>query len=586
MALQLGVRLSKAKRSLRFRITLGVALLVLVMLAFLVGASVLTISLFSNQILATSYSTIEWKTHQLGESLSAMDRYLVSLPMYSSDYLQFSRDDDSVAFHVAQANLRQEMEKSLPSHRQFDGLFIFSSSGSSYIDVARYQIAPSARRSIRGNLLRAVGDQSGAFNGWRIGGTDGEAYLYRLLRGKNVWYGAWLGLDSLYKNLLKDESGNGNHSFVVDSTGLIYPDLGGAGAYILELIGSTKTPLAGHLTYHGERYQYYLTTIPSSTLRMLWLIDYRALTENSMPMQTLLRVIFLSLLVLLPVFGLLLGKWILPSVTRAADSIKSLTNERYASTTESELGFSEFDPIYAAVRSMEERIEQLLDVVYKQGLEQRKTELQFLQLQVNPHFFINCLNGMYHLAAQNEDETVMQLAEHLARHLRYTLHQGMFSTLQREISHVENFVEIQKVRYPNRINLEIRTDPRVLCAQVPILVIQTFVENTIKHQLRSSESITIKVEAHILEDTSPARILIRVGDTGDGYPERVLEMLNQDPELPVDSGLGIGIRNLKQRLELMHPGESQVTLYNTPEGGACAEVVLPFCEGPEGLGET
>ncbi len=170
----------------------------------------------------------------------------------------------------------------------------------------------------------------------------------------------------------------------------------------------------------------------------------------------------------------------------------------------------------------------------------------------------------------------------LSTHLRYLLQPNKpFVTLREEKAFVENYVELQRQLTQREIQCAIHIDEADLDLQIPILALQTFVENSVKYAKRSGrERLEIWLRVVRLKGEDGEALNISYADRGGGYPPEVLDMLNN--RVPVDrEGLGVGIVNLLKRCRFHYGDAASWGFYN--DDGAVSELILPL--GPMGRDE-
>ncbi len=174
--------------------------------------------------------------------------------------------------------------------------------------------------------------------------------------------------------------------------------------------------------------------------------------------------------------------------------------------------------------------------------EKQKTELMHLQSQVNPHFFFNMLNNLYGLV-DKDSEKAKKLILKLSDMMRYSIYEGQkeYVTLLEEIDFISNYIELHKMRYHKNIhiNFDVKVDNEDLKV-LPLLFI-ILVENAFKHGvevLRNNAFINLSISSKQNE------ILLKIEN-------------NFDKE--ENSEKGIGLENLKRRLELVYPKKHQLT---------------------------
>jgi len=180
-----------------------------------------------------------------------------------------------------------------------------------------------------------------------------------------------------------------------------------------------------------------------------------------------------------------------------------------------------------------------LIVLSKLKNEKSKSEILHLQSQVNPHFFFNTLNNLYGLV-EKDSKKAQQLILKLSDLMRYSIYEGQKDkvTLEEEVDYLKNYVDLQKMRYHKQVdvtfNLHIQEEG---CQVMPLLFI-ILLENAFKHGV---EKLREDAYVHISLISSEEDIKFAIENNFDSN------------ELPEEAG--IGLKNLKRRLELVYPGK-------------------------------
>ncbi len=180
--------------------------------------------------------------------------------------------------------------------------------------------------------------------------------------------------------------------------------------------------------------------------------------------------------------------------------------------------------------------------------EQKKiAELTALRNQLNPHFLFNTLNNLYALALEKSDKTP-EVIERLSDILDYILYRCKenYVPVQKEIELIENYLSLEKIRYGNRVkvNFDHTVEPQVKIA--PLLLL-TFVENAFKHGVAQELK---KAEINISLTTDKTHLLFLICNT---KPNNAIEK-NPENEEP------LGLKNVKQQLELLYPNSHELTI--------------------------
>jgi len=195
-----------------------------------------------------------------------------------------------------------------------------------------------------------------------------------------------------------------------------------------------------------------------------------------------------------------------------------------------------------------------------------EARLQTLRMQVNPHFLFNTLHAVSSLV-ERDPRGVRRMIARLSELLRYTMERAgeQEVSLHEELLFLEGYLEIQQIRFQDRLEVEEDIAPDVLDALVPSLILQPLVENAIKHGVsRIEEMGRIEIKAWREDET----LCLSVRDNGPGLVET-----SGDGERTSE---GVGLRNTRERLQSLYGTAQQLVLKSAPSGGAHAQIRLPF----------
>jgi LytS/YehU family sensor histidine kinase len=166
-------------------------------------------------------------------------------------------------------------------------------------------------------------------------------------------------------------------------------------------------------------------------------------------------------------------------------------------------------------------------------------ELMHLKSQINPHFFFNTLNNLYGLAREKSDQTP-DLILRLSDMMRYTIYQGKKEqvAIEAEITYLDNFIELQKIRFQKNVQVCFKTDIDDTGTKVSPLLFINLLENAYKHGV---EKLTDEAFVNIQLTVKQGKLTFSIDNNFD---------IKQ-----ITSEKGIGISNLTKRLELLYPGK-------------------------------
>ncbi|CAM3084172.1 histidine kinase [Paenibacillus lupini] len=214
--------------------------------------------------------------------------------------------------------------------------------------------------------------------------------------------------------------------------------------------------------------------------------------------------------------------------------------------------------------------------IYERELEKQQIQLDYMKLQIKPHFFLNCLTTIHSMAQMDMTEEIQQMALSTSVYFRYIFQNGQdFVRMEDEIEHVRVYLEIQRNRYQGSFLYRIEQTELTRDTPIPPLVLQTFIENAIKYAVSRDKQVLIEltVEEQLIEDETMT--VIQITDTGPGFPPDVLEKLQQGQPLDQTNGTQIGIMNTASRLEYLYGERAVIRFSNRENGGACVTLYLP-----------
>lgn len=234
---------------------------------------------------------------------------------------------------------------------------------------------------------------------------------------------------------------------------------------------------------------------------------------------------------------------------------------------------NEIRVLYETFNRMAEQIMHLKINIYESDLEKRKIYNQFLRIQIQPHFYTNILNLIYMLAGAQDYKTIQDLARYMVGYFRYLLSlKGDYVILEDELQCVRHYAKVQSIRYEDGFVLHIHCEPGMEREKIPALLIQTFVENSIRHNVM----VVPKLEIDLVIAEENEGISIRVSDNGCGFPEEILTQI-EEKSLQEEEGNHIGISNVMKRLQILYRGKAFLKIENR-EQGARVSIWIPYYE--------
>ncbi len=193
-----------------------------------------------------------------------------------------------------------------------------------------------------------------------------------------------------------------------------------------------------------------------------------------------------------------------------------------------------------------------------------EARLDALRTQLHPHFMFNALNAIS-AHVERDPRTARWMLEHLGSLLRMSLEHAREQeiSLERELTFISCYIDLQNVRFEDRISLTTDVEPDVRSALVPSLILQPLVENAVRHGIASGAS-TGHIQIRARRDADSLRLTVK--DDGPGLPA----------DWDADHGFGVGLSNTRERLERLYGNNQRFEITGPPAGGVEVTLTLPL----------
>lgn len=230
------------------------------------------------------------------------------------------------------------------------------------------------------------------------------------------------------------------------------------------------------------------------------------------------------------------------------------------------------------------RIDQLIQMVYVEQENKRTAEMKSLQEQIKPHFLYNTLDTISWMARDYDAEDIVRLVDALTNMFRIGLSHGKdIITVKEEITHVSNYLYIQKIRYKDKLNYVIHVDESLYAIEVPKLILQPLVENAIYHGVKAKRGGTITITG-VPEGEN---LVFTVQDNGAGMPQEKVEELNRrmSERSVLDEKKSFGLFYIRERIQLCYGKGYGVHVESTLGEGTRVTITLPLYQKPKKFDE-
>lgn len=297
------------------------------------------------------------------------------------------------------------------------------------------------------------------------------------------------------------------------------------------------------------------------------------------------QLILITVLVLLAVhvISIVLSKQITKNLKRLHNTMKRVREGQLKARpridTEDEVG--QLSEMFA---SMMTHVQELMEETEERGRQKREAEYRALQSQINPHFLYNTLNTINYLAKMQQVPNIAEISSSLVELMRFAVDQKRdLIPIREELGLLKRYLSIQRYRFMDRISVSIDAEEDTMDCLIPKFVLQPIVENALLHGFGASPeregNITIKSYGRGDSD-----IVIDITDNGSGIAEdHLAEILGPEYGASGQTGTGIGIRNVNDRIRLAFGESYGLSIVSVPGMMTTVELRLPQCKEKGGM---
>lgn len=524
-------------------------LLVLLLINILINIAMsnITRNFIKNQNIVHLRSSIEIYADSVNEKLHSVERFMYSTITHNESleklnhvqtFLDYQEDLKKVQTSFAEFEYQNE------THMTFlletDSTDHFINVSNLYIPYEDYLLLKSNLKSLRSD----ISDRK-----WKNVTTKNSEYLVKSVHYEGKIIYAVISSEDILKPLNKLNIGNNGK---------------------LSLKEPNNIPSSNYLI-HAQNEK---THLPFD---IYVLVDYAEVFRNITLLEVFLSAVPIIITILSIIIILYIRQWMIKPITRLTERLSQLGDSIPPSEFFISEGILEIDKANDKLNKVIFDMQELKIREYHSQLELKKIELNYLKNQIRPHFYLNMLSMIHSMLQTKNYKEIEELTILTSNYLRHLFMANQdFSELKDEVQHIKDYLEIQRIRYGNSIYFSLNYNDDLQNTLVPSLLLQTFIENTIKHGFSFQDLFTILLSIKKVKTENSDYIQICIEDNGPGFSEEILSKLNQKQSLITEDGHHIGITNTIERLNLLYPNDYSIAFENNEEGGAKILLLIPY----------
>ena len=524
-------------------------LLVLLLINILINIAMsnITRNFIKNQNIVHLRSSIEIYADSVNEKLHSVERFMYSTITHNESLEKLNHVQTFLEY---QENLKKvqtsftEFEYQNETHMTFlletDSTDYFINVSNLYIPYEDYLLLKSNLKSLRSD----ISDRK-----WKNVTTKNSEYLVKSVHYEGKIIYAVISSEDILKPLKKLNIGNNGK---------------------LSLKEPNNIPSENYLI-HAQNEK---THLPFD---IYVLVDYAEVFRNITLLEVFLSAVPIIITILSIIIILYIRQWMIKPITRLTERLSQFGESIPPSEFFISESILEIDKANDKLNKVIFDMQELKIREYHSQLELKKIELNYLKNQIRPHFYLNMLSMIHSMLQTKNYKEIEELTILTSNYLRHLFMANQdFSELKDEVQHIKDYLEIQRIRYGNSIYFSLNYNDDLQNTLVPSLLLQTFIENTIKHGFSFQDLFTILLSIKKVKTENSDYIQICIEDNGPGFSEEILSKLNQKQSLITEDGHHIGITNTIERLNLLYPNDYTITFENNEEGGAKILLLIPY----------
>lgn len=480
-----------------------------------------------------SINNLQVYIETLNRSMEDIENMLISQDIEDVNLQNIRKPRKQLDRYLALLEKKAFFQEEIGKYNLLDGLFLYDKSNDTYIGVRGEKVSSEIHTIVKKNaaLIIEQYDNAPFTSDWFVVQLGADKYIFRLFDLKGIYFCAWMKPENILSQMQQTKSGENvdGYYFLCDETGNI---LNKNEADVRIITGDS-------MLIDGKKYQ---VLTASQGDKGKFLLSYAMYADT---WNLLLEQMISSVFLILFMGGLALVMLLV------------LTSEKV------------INPLYR--------------IFVEEERERNQAQLQFLQIQSNPHFLNNCLSLVRNLIVLDRSREAEEVILKLGRFTRRFINSQAEIPLEQEFDYVKIYYELQKIRYEERLDLvvevseDVRSDDNMKKILVPVMSIQTFVENSIKHQMKLKDTLYILVRIYMAKNR---QVVMEIRDNGKGFSNEVLEQLKNNQPIVDENGMRhIGIQNLIQRMMILYGEEASISFEN--DNGAIVTICIPEKEAME-----
>lgn len=323
--------------------------------------------------------------------------------------------------------------------------------------------------------------------------------------------------------------------------------------------------------FEGGHRKVIVNTISYTGWKLVGVIPYSAFTHGMVNLRYFIVMLMLLMVMMLVMINRIVSVRISSPILKLNDSV---VEYEAGETPEIYIGGSlEIRHLGYSIQKSYEQIDLLMKKIVLEQNERRKSELDALQSQINPHFLYNALDSItWMIEGERNDDAVFMISQ-LAKLFRISLSKGRtVISIEDELQHAQSYMNIQKIRYKNSFSFSFEVDPSIYSCCTVKLILQPILENAINYGVNGMDDCG---EIRVTGRQKDGEIILSVTDNGIGMSEDEVSLILTDSNRVHKHGSGVGLVNVNNRIQILFGKEYGLIVESEPDEGTTVSICIP-----------
>ncbi|WP_310602147.1 sensor histidine kinase [Anaerosporobacter sp.] len=440
--------------------------------------------------------------------------------------------------------------------------FLYFQQQNQFLNVSKFTFSYDDYLGIKDFIINYSSSDKRHLLSWQFTEVNSKVYMYCIVKYGNRTLATFINIDDLFMSLLDMNFVEQGKLVIADNNGNI-------------VFSTSETKTITDFSFYHTQHSFYGNDeqLPYNIL----------LTTNDFHNYGNLFFFHWIVIITSTIICLILSSLIFSMYKKAIKPIQEFSTNLSSINEDSNLldlqsnQIRELEQTNIQFKNLIHEIKKLKITVYENELEKKRSDITFLQHQIKPHFYLNCLTTISSMAQLEDYDNIESMILFTSRYLRYLFQTDKdYLCVKYELAHIDAFLDIQQLRLGAFFTYTCSIDEKDKNALIPPLLLITFIENTLKHNTSSDGNLHVRLIITQQKQDNDLYLNIDISDSGHGFPIDVLERLSLGESINRGDIPHVGIENSIQRLNLLYGEKHKIRFFNGEHSGAHIQIIIPY----------